>query len=144
MRGEIRPLQGSEVLAPMPTDARPVGNADHGRKVKGKPKVRQRFRMLNTFVDRTMATILRSDALVWIVLFRDARGDTTRVAQAYIANRAGLCRRTVGTAIKRLERAGLLDVVYRGGLNCGLSVYRIRAERIDGTGADELHPDMRN
>ena len=89
-------------------------------------RIGRRFAMLNTFVDGTLATLPRTDALVWVVLFRDVRGETAKSAQTYIAKRSGLGKRTVGMAIKRLERAGLVDVVHRGGLNRGLSIYRIR------------------
>ena len=133
MASEIRSLRGCEVLPPMrgPEEAarkaKPTqDDVQGGRKAKDKRRTGQRFASLNTFVDCTLATILRTDALVWMVLFRDARGDTAKTAQSHIARRAGLCKRTVGMAIKRLERAGLLDVVHRGGLNRGLSIYRLR------------------
>jgi len=139
---KIEPLKGCEVLPPLATpkeaarkQATPVEGQDRQResraaqgerKAKSRRQPGRRFPMLNTFVDCTLATILRTDALVWLVLFRDARGDTAKSAQAYIARRAGLGKRTVGMAIGRLERAGLLDVLHRGGLNRGLSIYRIR------------------
>ncbi len=47
-------------------------------------------------------------------------------AQSYIADRSGMCVRTVKTVIKRLALAGLLEVLHRGGLNRGISIYRIR------------------
>ena len=125
------PLTGCEVLSPMLTaeeTAREQGQ-DRQPKPKGRQRggqVGKRFAMYNTFVDYTLATIPRTDALVWLVLFRDAHGGTAKSAQAYIARRAGLGKRTVGMAVKRLERAGLLDVLHRGGLNRGLSIYRSR------------------
>ncbi len=85
-----------------------------------------RFAMLNTFVDHVMATIPRTDALVWLVLYRDVHGETARTAQAYIASRAGVSKRTVHASIGRLTRAGFLDVAYQGGLNRGISIYRLR------------------
>ncbi|MEI7837554.1 MAG: helix-turn-helix domain-containing protein, partial [Planctomycetota bacterium] len=128
MTNESGQLQGCDTLPPMLTPEEAARQAAQGlKKPKGKRQGRGgRFGMLNTFVDCTMATLPRTDALVWIVLFRDVHGDTAKSAQAYIADRAGVCRRTVKTAIKRLTAAGLVDVVHRGGLNRGLSIYRIR------------------
>lgn len=121
---ELERLEGCEVLPPMlPPDCQDKGRGDsagHGGRVG------QRFAALNDFVDCSLATLPRTDALVWFVLFRDAHGDTAKSAQAFIAKRAGLAKRTVGMAIKRLVRAGLVEVLHRGGLNRGLSIYRVR------------------
>ncbi len=107
----------------------------------GGSRIGRRLAMFNTFVDCTLATLPRTDALVWVVLFRDAHGDTAKSAQAYIARRAGVCVRTVKAAIKRLVRAGLVDVLHRGGLNRGLSIYRIRPLANDGDRGKALAPD---
>jgi len=134
------PLTGCKVLPPMPTpqdtareqgqDRRREPQAAQGQpKPKGRQRggrVGQRLGVLNMFVDCTLATLPRTDALVWMVLFRDAHGGTAKSAQAYIGRRAGVCVRTVKAAIKRLVLAGLVDVLHRGGLNRGLSIYRIR------------------
>lgn len=131
-------LKGCEVLPPIPT---PEKVADGEREAKDRAKAQScqrtegpngrrrsqgRFATLNSFVDCSLATILRTDALVWLVLFRDTRDGVARTAQSYIARRAGLCKRTVSTAVRRLEQAGLLDVVHRGGFRRGISTYRIR------------------
>lgn len=155
---KIHPLKGCETLPPMLSPEPIVCHRDRNRhdapgqpKPKGRRRGSQRFTMLNTFMDCTLATIPRTDALVWLVLFRDARGNTARSAQTYIARRSGLCKRTVGTAIKRLERAGLLEVLYQGGINRGLSVYRIRplaegwqpAQMGAVVGANDLRPTQK-
>ena len=120
------PLKGCETLPPMVTPGETTRKGDKaGNTTTAKQRAGKRFAMFNTFVDCTLATLLRTDALVWLVLFRDARGDTAKSEQGYIARRAGVCPRTVKTAIKRLKLAGLLDVVYQGGLNRGISIYRI-------------------
>jgi CRP-like cAMP-binding protein len=127
----LEPLKGCNVLPPMLTAEERARRAERGdAQAAGKPKrtrdTGKRFAALNAFVDCTLATMPRTDALVWLVLFRDARGDIAKTAQAYISRRANLCRRTVGMALKRLQARGLVDVAYRGGLNRGLSIYRIR------------------
>lgn len=133
------PLLGCEVLPPLQAPqeaAQTVRNRNGGatgrstRRNSGHRS--QRFTMFNTFVDRTLATLPRTDALVWLVLYRDAYGGTARSAQAYIAQRSGVCVRTVKTAIRRLIEAGLLEVVHQGGLNRGLSIYRVLPHRQAG------------
>ena len=126
------PLLGCAVLPPMPApqETTRVVQRRHAETTGGNTRRSsgnndQRFTMLNTFVDRTLATLPRTDALVWMVLFRDARGDAARSAQSYIARRSGVCLRTVKAAIKRLTRTGLVEVVHQGGSNRGLSIYRI-------------------
>ena len=42
-----------------------------------------RWKTLNTFVDITAASLPQSDALVWLVLFRDTQGNVATTAQSY-------------------------------------------------------------
>lgn len=136
-------LTGCAVLPPMATGgpqrqehaASVAGRADDQpatkpTKPKGKPERRRtgdRFELLNGFVDFTAGTLSRSELLVWLTLYRDTRDDIAKTGQADVARRTGLGERTVRWAIGRLEGRGLLDVVYRGGLNRGTSTYRVRA-----------------
>lgn len=119
---EARKLKGAEVLPPMrpprePSAATP--GAGKRRQAAG------RFRVLNAFVDVTLAELCRGDIAVWLVLFRDTRDGTARTSQADIARRAGLSDRGVRNALRRLEQRGLLRCVCRGGLNRGASRYRV-------------------
>lgn len=125
-----RKLNGAEVLPPMRPPREPQSappGASKRRQAAG------RFRVLNAFVDATLADLCRGDIAVWLVLFRDTRDGTARTSQADIARRAGLSDRGVRCALRRLERRGLLRCVYRGGLNRGASRYRVvgSAEPID-------------
>jgi len=149
MTSEVRPLRGCETLPPMltPEETAQAAQGGQGRKSgrgTGREgagrRIGRRLAVLNTFVDCTLATLPRTDALVWLVLFRDAHGDTAKSAQAYIGQRAGVCVRTVKAAIKRLVLAGLVDVLHRGGLNRGLSIYRIRPLAADGDRGKLLAP----
>ncbi len=114
-------LHGCDVLPPQqPAKAEPPKRS--GKSAGG------RFGVLNTFVDVTMREVDRTAAVVWLVLFRDTKPDgLARTAQADIARRAGCSVRTVHAALKRLDACGLLTVVFRGGLNRGPSIYRVRA-----------------
>jgi hypothetical protein len=90
----------------------------------------ERFALLNAFIDFSIATakLTPAEALVWLVLFRDTKvNGTARTGQSDIARRTGLSVRGVQKAIDRLQTKGLIDVVQRGRLNAGPSVYRVRA-----------------
>lgn len=135
-------LAGCAVLPPMPTDrpqrqehAAPVAGrvddqpARDDTKPKRKPDRRQtrdRFELLNGFVDFTAGTLSRSELLVWLTLYRDTRDGIAKTGQADVARRTGLGERTVRWALGRLERRGLLVVVRRGGVQRGPSSYRVR------------------
>ena len=124
-------LEGCDVLPPMvPPDRAEPRQAVKANKPNAKPNRRRtgdRFAVINTFVDFSLATLGRSDIAVWLVLFRDTKQDgIARTGQADIARRAGVSERTVRRAIGRLQRRGLLLVVRRGGLSQGPSAYRVR------------------
>lgn len=123
-------LPGCSVLPPMePRSVRPTSttNGKGSDKPKGsKSKATgDRFGTINAFVDFTLASLTRNEAAVWLVLWRDTKNETARTAQADIARRAGIGRRTVVRIVAKLERKGLLQTVHQGGLNRGMSVYRV-------------------
>jgi DNA-binding GntR family transcriptional regulator len=60
-----------------------------------------------------------------LVLYRDTKNGTARTSITDIARRAGSSRRTVLRAVANLVRRRLLQVVHRGGLGRGTSVYRV-------------------
>jgi hypothetical protein len=92
-----------------------------------KRRSRLRFEVLNAFVDGGMADLSRAELAVWLTLYRDTKPDgTARVSADGIARRAGVDRRTVLRALKRLEHdRKMLKVLRRGGLNRGPSTYRV-------------------
>ncbi|MBL8800204.1 MAG: helix-turn-helix domain-containing protein [Planctomycetia bacterium] len=113
---------------PPPLDPRPDHRPAAGRqtKAKGKRTAAGRFRTLNAFVDFTLGELGRAEIAVWLVLFRDCRDGLARTAQTDMARRAGIDRRTVYRALRRLEQLGLVRVVRRGRLGSGPSSYRLR------------------
>jgi predicted transcriptional regulator len=96
-----------------------------GAKPKGTAGTRERFAVLNAFIDCAMCGLGRNDVTVWLVLYRDTRDGTACTSQADIARRAGVAERTVRRTIGRLKRCGLVSVVYRGGIRRGPSSYRV-------------------
>ena len=109
--------------------ARPTEADKHPKRTPSKraSAARQRFAMLNRFVDVGLRGIDATAAKVWLILYRDTRDGIARTGQGDMAHRAGLSTRTVRRALARLESAGLLDVVHRGRIGAGPSIYRIRA-----------------
>ena len=127
--GEGPPPRDDGTRAPRsrPHQGKPKGKAGGGRARAG-----ERFIVLNVFVDVALAELSRAEAAVWLVLFRDTRDGTARASYEDVARRAGLNRRNVGRAARRLERRGLVQVVHRGGLRQGASRYRVRGLPKDG------------
>jgi hypothetical protein len=111
---ELPPLNPASRKAPQDTP-RP----------KRKGKSADRFAVINAFTDDTIRGLTRAEIVVWLILWRDSREGVARTAQSDMARRAGCSERTVGRAVKDLERAGLLTVSHQGGLNRGVSVYRV-------------------
>jgi hypothetical protein len=109
---------------PTPTTTKTVA-----RTPKPKPTRRgERFAVLNTFTDFSLAGLTGAEAKVWLILFRDTKATgTARTGQADIARRAGIDPRTVRRVLVKLEAKGLVQVVRRGRLNAGPSVYRVKA-----------------
>ena len=87
----------------------------------------ERFRILNNFVDFTLAELSRAEIAVWLVLYRDTRDGTARTSMVDLARRAGCSRRAVVTAVKALEKLGLIKIVHRGGIRRGPSRYCVRS-----------------
>ena len=117
-------LPGCSVLPPM--NPRP---ATANNSPQDKPKKRatgERFSTINSFVDCSLAELSRSEALTWFVLWRDTKDGTVRTSAADIARRIGCSRRAVTDALAGLRQRGLLTLIYRGGMNQGVSVHRVQ------------------
>jgi len=129
---EPRILPGCTTLPPMtprppiePSDDHAECKAIKASKAKG--KAGDRFRLLNAFVDFTLADLDRGELAVWLVLYRDSRDGVAQVSQVAIARRIGITDRAVRKAIGRLADKGLVKVVRQGRIGKGASAYRIRA-----------------
>jgi CRP-like cAMP-binding protein len=122
---EPRILPGCEVLPPM-NPRRMTSNNGKAEKPKRTETTSNRFRELNAFVDCSLIDLSRAEALTWLVLWRDTKqGGTVRTSSVDIARRIGTSRRAVTNALARLRKRGLLRLVHRGGLNRGVSIYRV-------------------
>lgn len=127
-------LPPGHVLPPLAVGVVTNGaTAQPGRRTGGRTHTRRRqrhygrFTVLNGFVDASMGTLPRAAALVWVCLWRDTKPDgLARTAVADLARRVGVDRSTVLRALPLLVERGLLQVVRRGGLGRGVSVYRVQ------------------
>ncbi len=132
-RSSRRPLQPLPPADPNPETRRdaqqpkPVSRTRPKQRPAPGNRRRDRFGVLNEFVDKRAQYLKPVDVAVWLVLFRDTRKDgSARVAQSYIAQRLGIARRTVVRVVQRLEKQGLVSVVHRGGRHRGISIYRLQ------------------
>ena len=116
-------LPPDAVLRPDEEPTRPAPPA----KTKRKAGRGTRFAVLNAFADFTLANLTGAETKVWLILFRDAKAatGTARTGQTDIARRAGVKPRMVRYAVASLEAKGMVQVVRRGRLNAGPSVYRV-------------------
>lgn len=116
----------------LPPDATLRSDTEEAPAPPTKPKRRtrsERFAVLNAFVDFGIAAgeLTPAESLVWLVLFRDTKANgLARTGQTDIARRAGLSVRGVQKALDKLQAKGFIDVVHRGRLNAGPSVYRVQ------------------
>ena len=118
-------LPGCSVLPPM--NPRPAtANNSKAEKPKRTETTSNRFRELNSFVDCSLIELSRAEALTWLVLWRDTKqGGTVRTSSVDIARRIGTSRRAVTNAVAGLRKRGLLRLIHQGGINRGMSVYRV-------------------
>jgi hypothetical protein len=127
-------LPPGAVLPPLvPADAgkgaptRPAGRKGGRTHARRSRKHSGRFAVFNGFVDGVMGTLPRAPAFVWFTLYRDTKPDgLARTAVTDLAERAKVDRSTVIRALRLLVERGRLEVVRRGGLGRGPSVYRVK------------------
>jgi DNA-binding MarR family transcriptional regulator len=124
-----RPLQVGEDPPPLLSHDENERKAQRQAKPKGKAK--GRFALLNTFVDFTMGELSRGEIIVWMTLYRDSKEGIARTAQADIARRGKIERRTVGRSLRLLQSRGLLKIVHQGGFRRGVSLHRVRGLMTD-------------
>ena len=85
---------------------------------------------LNTFVSRSMHILSKNDVAVWLALFHasDVEFKTT-IGRTKLADRVGVSPSTISLTLERLEQAGLITVMYQGGIGRGSSRYRVHGKK---------------
>ena len=86
-----------------------------------------RWRTLNTFVDLITRHLSPVESKVWIVLFRDCRGDTVWASQRNLASRSGAGERSVVRVMRFLRAAGLIELLKASKSKGEASLYRLEA-----------------
>lgn len=124
-------LAGTTTLPPM--NASPSKRTEAGTGAKDRKSTRDRFSVLNEFVDSSMDGLTKAELATWLCLYRDTRNGTASTSQTDIARRTKLSMRSVGKAIKKLRKSGLVAIVFQGGLNRGPSRYRVHPRRDYGS-----------
>ena len=121
-------LPGCSVLPPMepPRPRQEKSTSKGSEKPKRTAVTSNRFGELNAFVDCSMADLSRAEALTWLVLWRDTKNGTVRTALTDIARRIGASKRAAVDAVAGLVKRGLVSRIHRGGMNRGVSVYRVQ------------------
>ena len=125
---ELPTLAGCSTLPPLNRSSKPPAAKTRN---SDKATTGNRFAVLNNFVDFTMRELTGSDVRVWLILYRDTKNGTAATARSDIAKRAGLSVKSVSKSIKSLAGCGLLKIVHQGGLNRGMSRYRVLPLRIE-------------
>jgi hypothetical protein len=117
-------LTGCSVLPPMEAKVK-TGPSITSTSMKSR-KAADRFGVINGFVDCSLADLSRAELATWLVLWRDTKkSGTARTGATDIARRIGASKRAVLDALAKLQKKGLADVLYRGGINRGVSVYQV-------------------
>ena len=75
----------------------------------------ERFGVLNGFVDFGLAGLSRSEAAVWLILFRDTKPTgLARTSLSDLARRGGMSRRQATRALRALMARGAVYVIRKG------------------------------
>ncbi len=120
-------IPAGKVLAPLEPEADETPLSTPARRFSRKQNVGDRFGEINAFVDVTLCSLTRTEACVWLILWRDSRHGLARTSYASLARTTGCRRATVGLALRSLREKGLVEVVRRGGKAQGANVYRLRS-----------------
>jgi hypothetical protein len=112
-------LRGLDTLPPFERAAR-------NTRARKQSEPTNRWHTLNAFVDSHLSAVSGTAAKVWFILFRDTKPNgLASTSQGNLARRAGVCPRTVRTALRTLIDVGLVRMVQRGNVNQGASVYAV-------------------
>lgn len=112
-------------LLPRPIEYDELAVSKTKRQSVGKKHV-DRFALINGFADFAAAGLTRSEALTWVILWRDSRDGIAITSHSDIARRAGITPRAAITAVGSLLKKGLIRLVKRGGGDRGPNWYQVR------------------
>lgn len=112
------------ILEPM-NNRRPKATTPKATEPKANQK--DRFLVLNTWIDVSIRDLSRAEIVTWLVLYRDEREGISKTSYTDIARRGGLSSRSVATAVSSLRKKRLIKLIRKGGLRQGPSVYKVKS-----------------
>ena len=101
-------IPAGTVLAPLEPESDEKPPSTPARREPRRRKTGDRFVEINSFVDITLRSLTRTEACVWLVLWRDSRHGLSRTSYASLARTSGCRRATVGIALRSLREKGLI------------------------------------
>lgn len=124
-------LPAGVCLPPIPTSKGapiPPANRKGGRRHRrGSRWPTAKERLAYAFLDDVLGTVPRAASQVWLCLWRDTKADGMACASiGNLARRIRASRNTVCSSLKLLESRRHVEVVRRGYVGGGASVYRVR------------------
>ncbi len=128
-KSHCKKLAPNEVLPPVvPLESETKARRKNPKQASG------RWGESNKFDDAGARLVSTTEQACWRILFRHATNGEARISQQRIAESIGKGLRTVNRSLKKLEEVGLIKVLWRGGLNGGISTYRVYAYPPDSEG----------
>ena len=100
------------------TQAAPVQPGEPNRLVK-------KIKLFNRFVDETLKGLEHSTALLWVVLYREARNGIAEISHGQLAKIMGVSGRTICRHIDVLIANKLLRKLKTGGYGRGCNKYQL-------------------
>ena len=115
-----RAAQRAAEAASSPPAARPTR--------KSTRKSPDRWATLNEFVDVIAPAITKTEAVVWLLLFRHAKGGVVETSERRISTALQIQRTSAGRALRALVTCGLVWVIYRSTAKGAPSKYGIHPQ----------------
>jgi hypothetical protein len=93
---------------------------------QGEPnRLEQKIKLLNRFVDETLIGLEPLTALLWVVLYREARNGVAEISHGQLAEIMGVSDRTICRHIEVLIANRLLRKLKTGGYGRGCNRYQL-------------------
>ena len=93
---------------------------------QGEPnRLEQKIKLLNRFVDETLIGLEPLTALLWVVLYREARNGVAEISHGQLAEIMGVSDRTICRHIEVLIANRLLRKLKTGGYGRGCNKYQL-------------------
>ena len=105
-----------KIAAPEPMNKKSIKTTKGGNLHSPKNffSLKDRAENLRIFTQETMGTLRRAELVVWLAIFNCEFKGVAQIGYNRLVEITGTSKRHIGSAIKSLEKRGLLEVVFRG------------------------------